>query len=286
MKGFTVEAVSSLATVQDRGRIGYAKYGLGRSGAVDRASLELANRLVGNPPQAAGVEIMAGSLRLRAVGDLTIAVTGGHGQVYVDGRPVGHSCRFQAFDGALLHVAPPTVGVYVYIALRGGIDAPVTFESRSTDSLSALGPPPLAVGQLHRLLKGSLPLPNTDLAPTAMPPDQTVAGVLPGPRSDWFTETSIASMLTGQWTVTDRCNRIGMRLSGPTLVRQRDSELDSEGLTSGAIQVPPSGQPMIFLADHPVTGGYPVVGYLRTTEIGQIAQIRPGGTIRFRPAKS
>lgn len=276
-----VLATGPLATVQDLGRPGLAAVGVGRSGAADRASLRLANRLVGNEECAAGVEVTFGGLSVRALRPLTVAVTGA--VCPVDGGAVNAVVHLPA--GRRLTLGTPTAGLRSYLAVRGGITVPEVLGSRSRDVLAGLGPEPLAVGDVLPAGPPSGPPPCVDLAPVA-PPDagEVVLRVGPGPRADWFTPAAVRELLSAAWTVGAASDRVGMRLEGPALERVVQGELPSEGLVPGALQVPPGGRPVLFLADHPVTGGYPVVAVVLRADLDRAAQARPGQTLRFTPA--
>src|SRR3712207_3117651 len=156
---------------------------------------------------------------------------------------------------------------------------------RSTDLLSGLGPPALSPGDVLPVAEPATPMPGVDLAPVPDPPGgEVTVRVLPGPRADWFPAEAAAALTTTAWEVTGESNRIGLRLAGVALERSRTGELASEGMVRGALQVPPSGQPVLFLADPPVTGGYPVIGYVEDTDVDRCGQLRPGQTLRFRGA--
>lgn len=273
----------ALATVQDRGRPGHAALGVGRSGAADRASLDLGNRLVGNPVDAAAIEVTLGGLRVRAHGDLVVALTGAPCPADAGGRGVGPNAPTHLPDGDVLTVRPPASGLRTYLCVRGGIEVEPVLGSRSTDVLAGLGPPPLATGS--RLPVGPAPRtqPNVDQAPVAAPPAGDVElRVMPGPRADWFTADALDALCSASYEVTPESNRVGSRLDGPHLGRRREDELPSEGMAHGSLQVPPSGQPTLFLADHPVTGGYPVIAVVVGDDLDAAAQARPGQRIRFR----
>jgi biotin-dependent carboxylase-like uncharacterized protein len=185
--------------------------------------------------------------------------------------------------GSVLSLGVPAAGLRTYVAVRGGIDAEPALGSRSADVLAGIGPPALAPGM--RLAVGRCPArhPHVDVAPVACPTagDLTLR-VLPGPRHDWFTDAALAALASAPYEVTSDSNRVGMRLAGPELERVRTEELPSEGMVRGALQVPPAGQPTLFLNDHPVTGGYPVIGVVVAEDLDRAAQARPGQRLHFR----
>jgi biotin-dependent carboxylase-like uncharacterized protein len=278
----TVVSPGPLAAVQDGGRPGWASIGVTRSGAADRAAAALAGRLVGNDPAAAVVEVTAGGLRVRAGRTLLVAVTGAPGPVTVDDRPAPFAAPLTLRPGQELALGVPPVGLRSYLAVRGGIDVPPVLGSRSTDTLSGLGPAPLRPGDV--LPVGSLAAaePFVDVAPVRAPSPRPVLRVLPGPRRDWLAPEAWVELTSADWTVTADSDRVGLRLSGPRLERARSDELPSEGLVPGAVQVPPDGAPVLFLADHPVTGGYPVLAVVVTADLPAVAQLRPGDRLGFR----
>jgi biotin-dependent carboxylase-like uncharacterized protein len=278
----TVLAAGPLATIQDRGRPGWASIGVTRSGAADRPSADLANRLVGNDADAALVEATAGGLRLRAERTVLVAVTGAPAPLDVDGRPAPLDAPLTLRAGAVLTLGMPPVGLRSYVAVRGGVDAAPVLGSRSTDTLSGLGPAALAPGDRLQVGGFAYDEPVVDVAPVRRPLVAPVLRILPGPRRDWFDPAAWTALTSGDWLVTADSDRVGLRLSGPELVRQRDDELPSEGLVPGALQVPPDGAPVLFLADHPVTGGYPVLAVVATADLGAAAQLRPGDRLRLR----
>ncbi len=281
----TVLVPGPLTTVQDRGRTGWASIGVTRSGAADRASAGLANRLVGNDDGAAVLEVTAGGLRVRAGRTLLVAVTGAPAPVTVDGTAAPGAAPLTLRPGQELSLGVPAIGLRSYLAVRGGIDVPPVLGSRSTDTLSGLGPAPLRAGDELPVgdLAGAEPI--VDVAPVRAPAQRPVLRVLPGPRRDWLAAGAWAALTSGDWAVTSDSNRVGLRLAGPELARARTDELPSEGLVPGAVQVPPDGAPVLFLADHPVTGGYPVLAVVATDDLPAAAQLRPGDRVRFRPGR-
>ncbi|TFV64831.1 UNVERIFIED_ORG: biotin-dependent carboxyltransferase [Bacillus sp. AZ43] len=277
----TVLTTGPLTTVQDTGRLGQASLGIGRSGSCDRSSAGLANRLVGNPPDAALLEVTLGGLAVRAENELTLVTTGAR-----CAGATAHNGPVRLRAGQELRLGPPTSGLRTYLAVRGGIDVPAVLGSRSTDLLSGLGPAVVRDGDVLPVGSPRLPVPDLDLAPVPDPPGgEVTVRVLPGPRADWFGDAGWARLTEQPWTVTSESNRIGLRLDGEPLARLREGELPSEGMVRGALQVPPSGLPVLFLADHPVTGGYPVIGYVADdplrSDVDRCAQLRPGQTVRF-----
>lgn len=264
MNGLVVVRAGVATTVQDRGRAGLADLGVGTSGALDRELHDRGNRLVGNPDDAAGLET-AGGLVVRAAGALTVFASGDLGP-----RNLG--------AGEEVVVEPAPDDQWAYLAVRGGIAVESVLGSRSRDTLAGLGPPPPHDGE--QLAVG--PDPGrplvTDVAPRRPRRTPVVVRMWPGPRRDWFEPDA----LEGDWTVSTDVGRTGVRLRGPRLVRTHEAELPSEGLVLGAVQVPPDGQPVVMLADHPTTGGYPVIGVVDPADLAALIHARPGTTVRWR----
>jgi biotin-dependent carboxylase-like uncharacterized protein len=273
----------ALALVQDLGRPGFAHLGVPPSGALDCAALRLGNRLVGNPEDAAGIETLLGGLTVRATASCTVAVTGPPVPVSVDGRETGSHLPIPLRSGQELTIGRPASGLRCYLTASGGVAVPPILGSRSRDVLSGLGPEPLTAGAKVPLGPVSGIPAGADVLFARPVPSRLEIPVLLGPRDDWFADA--ANALHAWWTVTAESNRVGVRLSGEPLRRVStvsSSELPSEGVLTGAIQVPPNGLPLVFLADHPTTGGYPVVAVVRTGSLSALAQARPGTFVRFR----
>ena len=272
-----------LTLIQDLGRVGFASIGVGSSGAADRGAFQLGARLLAQPYRAAALEVTFGGLSIRARGDLQLALTGAQAPATVDGRTVGYFGPFTVADGQVLTLASPSVGLRSYLSVRGGIAVAPVLGSRSTDTLSGLGPPPLRSGDVLPVGPAPAAFPNLDIAPTPVISAETlVLQAIRGPRDDWLAD--LEALGATSWTVSTDSDRVGIRLSGAPLQRQAsrlEQELPSEGVVSGSIQVPPSGQPVIFLADHPVTGGYPVVAVLLDADIDRAAQAVPGQQVRI-----
>ena len=237
-------------------------------------ALRRANALVGNPPEAAGLETTLVGCALRFEAAARVAVTGATARVRLDREPVAGGV-LDVPAGSVLDVGRATAGVRSYVAIAGGIDVEPVLGSRSTDTLSGLGPPRLTDGM-------TLPLGAASGSPSPSPVgpaggDDLLLGVRLGPRDDWFDD---AVLFRDAYTVSPVSNRVGCRLAGSAVPRTRAGEFPSEGVVLGAVQVPADGQPLIFLADHPTTGGYPVIGVV--DDVTPLAQARPGTKVRFR----
>jgi biotin-dependent carboxylase-like uncharacterized protein len=281
----TVLRTGPLTVVKDAGRPGHAHQGVAPTGAVDRGAYARANALAGNPPGAAVLECTLGGLRLRADEPVVVVLTGTDAVLDVDGARAGVEEVVEVPAGATVSVTVPRRGLRSYLAVRGGIAVPEVLGSRSTDQIGGIGPARLAKDDV-------LPVgPATAAQDPAAPPPATVDDGEPlevdlGPRDDWFTAEAVATFLSAEFTVSPESNAVGLRLDGPVLDHARSSELPSEGVVRGSVQVPPNGRPIIFQADHPVTGGYPVIAVLTPAAADRVAQARPGARLRFRCAPS
>jgi biotin-dependent carboxylase-like uncharacterized protein len=267
-----IEVVSPglLLTVQDRGRPGLAHVGVPPSGAADPIAYELGNRLVGNLPGAAALESTLDGPVLRFDGPATVALTG------------ATAVAVRAFGaGDVLQVGRCVHGVRTYVCVRGGIDVEPTLGSCSTDLLTGLGPAPLVAGDVLRIGPEPAEEPGPRTVPGLGLPDEPVLRVVLGPRDDWFTTAAVETLCSVPWRVSPSSNRVGIRLEGPPLERARHGELLSEGLVTGALQVPASGQPILLMHDHPTTGGYPVIAVVRSDDLWLAGQLGPRQHVRF-----
>jgi biotin-dependent carboxylase-like uncharacterized protein len=289
-RGLEVLATGPLTLVEDLGRSGFADVGVGRSGAADPAAYLLGLRLVGHADAGeatpASLEVTLGGLSVRAHGDLLVALTGAPCPADVDGRPVPHVAPVALADGQVLTLGVPPVGLRTWLAVRGGVAVAPVLGSRSTDTLARLGPPVPSVGDVLPVGPAPASFPVVEVAPQpSFPVGEVVLDLVPGPRADWC---DLSGLDDERWTVSSRSNRVGIRLEGKQIHRQdayADRELPSEGMVTGAVQVPPGGEPVVFLADHPVTGGYPVVAVLTSRAVALAAQLRPGQRARLRWAR-
>ncbi len=318
----TIEVIEPgpLTTFQDLGRAGLAHIGVPRSGAADRPALRRANRLVGNADGAAALEATLVGPRLRFAQQTVIAITGAQVRARGQAAAPGAGARELPMERAVSIAAGELVsfgtarrGARIYIAFAGGLRVPLTLGSAASDLLSGLGPAPLRAGEVLVLGRGgagaetraAAPHPGTEHPPAPAttqaalaPPHQvalsghppegpgrgltTTLDVALGPRDGWFTERALARLREQAFRVSPQSNRIGVRLQGAVLERRDHRELPSEGLVPGSIQVPADGDPIVLLADHPTTGGYPVIATLLRASLPAAAQLRPGDAVRFR----
>lgn len=287
----TVTRADRPALFQDEGRPGQAGQGISRSGALDGESFQLVNEMLGNPRNAAALELVFGGLELRAETPVTLALTGAPCTLALSTADARRIMRdpgrpFALDAGDTLTIGAPDRGMVSYLGIRGGFAAETVMGSCARDTLAGIGPEPVVAGT-HLSLAASRPLAVSPcpLPAAALPRAGEVVSIdiVVGPRDDWFTAAGLRALTGQDWLVTPEVSRVGKRLSGPAPLQHRDNlELPSEPTVPGAIQVPHSGQPVVFLADHPVTGGYPVVAVVARHHLDLVAQIPPGAQIRFR----
>ena len=284
-----------LTTFQDDGRTA-ANMGVTGSGAADSESFHLANMLVGNPANTPALEITGGGVRMLTHGNIVVSITGAPVEISIFANPRSQEQTMVTMqeatllrDGEMLEIGVPRSGLRNYVSVRGGFDVAKTLDSAATDTMSGIGPRPIVAKQQlavcnvrHTCDCGvGLPVPW----PSGLPRvgEITELDVRLGPRDDWFTQPGVEMLLAQIWTVTAQSNRVGLRLAGEIpLERYDDRELASEATPPGAIEVPTSGQPVVFLRDQPVTGGYPVVAVLEPRSLDLAGQLPPGARIRFR----
>ncbi|QIV87696.1 carboxyltransferase domain-containing protein [Glutamicibacter mishrai] len=294
--GLTIIDAGLQSLLQDAGRIGYGNLGVGVAGAADPTAFSQANRLVGNPAGQAVIENLGSRITLETSGDQVLAHTGAQAQLWITPaeddqlrtpRQVASNAPFALLHGERLSVEPDGLGLRSYLAVRGTIALTPVLGSLSTDTLSGVGPDPLVSGSVipvRQPMVGRIvgnPQPST----LPIPDDQGVyqLRVIAGPRTEWFGPSGVQQLTEQLWDVTSESNRVGIRLSTDQQPLQRvlSGELASEGVARGSLQVPPSGLPVLFLADHPVTGGYPVIATVIAEDLSAAAQLPPGSKIRF-----
>lgn len=288
---FKITAASLQMTFQDQGRFQQSNIGVGHAGAMDLSALRRANRIVGNPDNSACIELLGGGMKGIMQSAAILTVTGAETKIdvkYADGQRTQFTSEsiLDLDQGDEFHIRIPTAGLRNYLAVRGGMTVDAVLGSCAYDSLAKLGPAPLQSGDVicaaqHQTTALSL----NEVAIQNLPQlgDLVEVDVLLGPRTDWFDMDSVELLFMQPWLVSNDSNRIGLRLMGEQpLTRLIQQELESEGTCIGALQVPPSGQPVLFMNDHPLTGGYPVIGVVARHHLDLIAQIPAGCQIQFK----
>ena len=283
--------INGLATIQGSGRIGWKKFGVPTSGAMDAFAFRGANLLAGNDPNCAAIEIGLGDITFRALRDCVVSIAGvGFGlSVYIWDFPLWSS--YYVRGGWTIRLNKLDSGMWTYLAIAGGVQTPLVLGSSSTylrGPFGGLDGRQLQAGDVLRSGTPSYPL--NDLAARILPKDarplycdDPTLDVIMGPQENYFTEESIETFFSNEYTVSRTSDRMGYRLEGMPLIHRNRTELISEGMTMGAIQVPSSGQPIIMMADSPTTGGYPKIGTIASADLPLLAQCVPGkGRIRFR----
>jgi biotin-dependent carboxylase-like uncharacterized protein len=286
-------APGPLMTVQDLGRSGARRYGVSLGGALDTFALAAANRLVGNPPGDAGVEITAGGAALLVRRPSIIALAGGDLGASIDGRPFPLWTAMLVDAGATLRLEGRRAGwgARVYLAVAGGVDVPAVLGSRATDlagGFGGFGGRPLRAGDLlsagaaHASL---LPTVGQRWAESARPPyvNEPSLRIIPGPHLDCFAPNAMEILAAAPLRISATSNRMGYRLDGLRLPYVRQCSLPSLGVVPGTIQVPPDGTPILLMADAQTTGGYPVIGALISADQPLAAQLLPGDGLRLVP---
>lgn len=290
--GLLVTRADRPALYQDMGRPGLASQGVSESGALDRTAMREANHCVGNPANAAAIEVSFGGFAFKADRPVTVAVTGAPCPLIIrtpEGKTVtaGFAQPIALNEGDELSLGIPPEGMLSYLALRGGFEVEPVLGSAARDTLAKVGPSPIIAGDILVPAHGTALAVSSDISASRTLPragEVVTLDIVLGPRTDWFTPHGLTTLTSQDWDVTPQSSRVGMRLKGATAIeRAIHDELPSEGTALGAIQVPASGQPVLFLADHPLTGGYPVVGVVASHHLDLAGQIPIGARIRFNP---
>lgn len=300
-----IEILSStaLASVQDLGRDGYLRYGVGTSGAMDHVALAGGNILLGNPENAAAIEVPMFPFQVRFLEDIVFALTGADADATLDGRSIPPWWTLLARKGQVLNLNVPRHGARCYLALAGGIDVPLILGSRSTQLRGEFGG---HVGRTLRqgdVLRADASAPRSEIFSALPagglgiePPEfaltqgdlksiaqstRTFVRVLPAAEYDCYERASLAAFWSQDWKITSQSDRYGYRLAGEALVTKHTLEQRSHGIVPGVIQVPHSGQPIIQLRDAQPSGGYPKIGTVIEADLWRLGQARPGTQLRF-----
>jgi biotin-dependent carboxylase-like uncharacterized protein len=276
-----VLAPGAFTTVQDLGRSGLGHLGVPSSGAADVFNLRIANRLAGNPDDAAALEMTGVGVSLRFDADARIALSGGALEAQLDGEPVPMYQTLLIKAGMVLNCGRITAGWRSYLAVAGGFDVRPVLGSRSTDTLSDLGPGPVAARMKFVAGESAVPEEGAYLRSPPCYGAKALLRVVAGPHQDWFASATLLSLRESVFKVSSQSDRTGVRLEGMPLQRTHEGELPSMGMVTGAVQVPLSGQAIVLLANHGATGGYPVIAKVIDADLHLLAQLAPGSELRF-----
>jgi antagonist of KipI len=286
MKPIQVQIPGFLTTVQDLGREGFGPMGVSPSGAADPVPLRLGNRLVGNPENAAALEMtLLGGAFLFPEGGI-IALTGSDFGATLDDAPVALWASFEVAAGQTLRIGPTRSGARCYLCVQGGIDVPPFLGSASTHLLSGLGGlegRPLRKGDLLETGPSDGIFQRRTIAPRVLErlAPRKILRVTAGPQADWFPEPALAGFLGNAYRVTEEANRMGIRLEGPVITASHAGQMITEGVSLGAVQVPPGGRPIILFVEQQTTGGYPKIANVISADLSSVGQLRPRDEIRF-----
>jgi biotin-dependent carboxylase-like uncharacterized protein len=282
----TIVAAGPSVTLQDAGRHGYLRYGVTAAGPMDAQAMATANLAVGRPAGATAIEVSLGGIEVSAEGAaLPIAIAGGSFDVSLDGQRLPSAVRLALAPGARLRIRAGSDGAWCYLAVGGMIDAPPTLGSNATHTRSALG------GIDGRALKAGDVLGVRDVgacdagaaalvAPWLDKSDEPIRVIL-GPQDDYFSTAQIETLGRERWTVSNRSDRMAYFLDGASITPENGLNIVSDGIVMGAIQVLGDGRPMVLMADRQVTGGYPKIATVIGPDLGRLAQLRPGASLRF-----
>lgn len=275
-----------LNTVQDIGRFGHQRFGVTPAGPMDRISFHIAAALVGNAPSDPQIEIGTGGLELEAAGHaVLIGFAGPHVHAVLDSQPLAETQSLVLEPGQRLFISPAAPAGWAYLAVAGGFEAPCPLGSYASHTRSGLGGgTALAGSQLHFTHVASSTAKTYLLAENAWPARPARLRLLPGPQAEMFTDEAWTALTTSTYTLSPRSDRMGYRLDGPALTRAAEGEMVSDGIVTGAIQVPHDGAPIVLMADRQTTGGYPKIAVLATADLPFAAQTLPGAEIKFTEA--
>jgi 5-oxoprolinase (ATP-hydrolysing) subunit C len=286
MTALLVRSCGPMSGLQDSGRVGWQRHGVASSGAMDRLALAAANALVGNAPDAAGLEfvLFGGEFTLEG-GSARMAVVGAPAPVTLDSEPVSAMTSFLMRGGQTLTVGAAQAGVYAYLAVDGGFALEPQLGSLSLHARARIGGfegRPLRTGDRlpleHREAEGRDEL---GLDPLSLGPDAPIRVVL-GPQDDYFTPGGIETFLSATYRVSPQADRMGYRLAGERIEHALGYNIVSDGIVAGSVQVPGTGEPIVMMADRQTTGGYPKIATVISPDLRVLAQRRPGAPIRFQ----
>ncbi len=285
MTELTIQSAGPATSLQDAGRCGWQRFGVGPAGAMDRLSLSLANVLVGNQPHQAAIEFALAGGRLQvAGGSARIAFAGAGSLLKIDGRPVTPLTSVTVHDGQTIELATARSGIFFYLAVAGGFTVAPALGSLSLHHRTGIG------GLEGRTVRAGdrLPLAMSEASgpELALPePPRALQGpirVVLGPQDDYFTAAGIATLVNSEYVISEQADRMGMRLRGPQIEHDaKGFNIVSDGIPTGGMQVPGNGLPLILLADRQTTGGYPKIATVISWDLPRLVQCRPGTPLRF-----
>lgn len=282
--GFKLENPGILTTVQDSGRYGYEKFGISPSGPMDFVSFTLANILAGNSFSESCLELTISGATLRFDSECVIAITGADMNAKINGRPCEMYRALKVNAGDVLAPGFAKAGCRTYIAFHGGLDVPVIMGSRSSALQNHIGKK-LQKGDYLQVRKDNSPVMNLNsrfMLPPEKAKSEKIIRVILGPQEDRFTEKGINDFLTQPYKVSSEFNRMGYRLEGAKIEHKTDCNIISDGMTTGAIQIPGSGQPIIMMSERQTIGGYTKIASVITADLPVIGQSREGDVFRFK----
>jgi len=281
MSKLVIASIGPASSVQDGGRPGSQRYGLVPSGAMDRLALAAANTLVGNEPFTAAIEVGPFGAKFTARGAVRVALAGAPRSADIAGRAVASDTSATLADGETLTLGFARGGSFSYLAIEGGIEGEPMFGSLAVNARAGLGSPyprPLQSGdELQAKAASGAPERRIELPAASDAPIRVVWG----PQDDEFADETKKLFLDSEWKVSATSDRMGYRLEGPALEHAKGYDIISDGIVSGAIQVPGSGRPIVLMVDNQTTGGYPKIATVISADIPVVARRKPGRTIRF-----
>jgi biotin-dependent carboxylase-like uncharacterized protein len=288
MKSFVVESPGLLTSVQDLGRPGFGVIGVSCSGAADPVSLRLGNRLVGNAESAAALEMTLQGGTFRFPDSAVGALAGSDFGATLDGAAIAVNASFEIRAGRTLSAGATRSGARCYFCVQGGVRVPEFLGSASTHILSGLGGfegRPLRKGDTLQIGAAEGRFRARRLAPNAVRrlSARTALRVTPGPQAEWFSDAALSAFHGTAYRVGEQSNRMGLRLEGAPLAQENARPMITEGVSLGAIQIPPGGSPIILFVEQQTTGGYPKIANIIAADLHRVGQLRPRDEIRFEP---
>lgn len=279
-----VRAPGPLATLQDAGRRGWQRFGVSGSGPMDRLAHEAANRMAGNPPETVAIELAMGGLVLEVAAEQArLAFAGGAFELRVDERVVPWWSCITVHRGQVVRIGRARAGVWGYVAIAGGLALPAQLGSHATHTLSRVGGiegRPLEAGDALPLIEPSAS-PHPDLLLPDPPSGRGTIRALPGPQDDYFSACGLATFFGEEYRISAQADRMGYRLEGPEIEHAQGFNIVSDGTVAGSVQVPGMGTPIVLMADRQTTGGYPKIATVIGADLPALAQLPPGGRLRF-----